>query len=129
MSSPKVLIVEDHADTREMYATMLESAGFATAEAADVPEALEQIATSVPGAVVVDLRLGAAQTGLELCQQLAARPDTKPVPLIVVSGAVDPDTRGALETIGCVAILVKPVLLDALVSTVARVVDASAPEG
>ena len=108
-----------------MYATILESAGFATAEAAGVHEALEQIATSVPAAVVVDLRLGSAETGLELCQRLAAQPETKHVPLIVVSGVVDPQTRSALNAIGCAAILIKPVLPDALLDAVVRIIPRS----
>ena len=54
---PLVLIVDDHADSREMCATFLEMSGFRTAEAADGMEGVSQARDLAPGCILMDLSL------------------------------------------------------------------------
>ena len=82
---PLVLIVDDHADTREMCATWLAVWGFQPAEAADGSEALSQALALAPACILMDLSLPGLD-GREGTRQLRADPRTRAVPVIAVSG-------------------------------------------
>src|SRR5689334_6074424 len=56
-SATRVLVVDDDARVRTLVAWQLEAEGFAVAEAADGPAALEGIAHDRPDLVVLDLSL------------------------------------------------------------------------
>ena len=55
--APVVLVVDDHADTREMYATFLASLGLETVEATTCAEALAAVPSRGIDVVVLDRRL------------------------------------------------------------------------
>ena len=122
-----IILVEDDAETRDLYVEMLENDGFATAAVPSVSDALKLISVRPPAAVVTDLRLGSGQTGLDLCRHLAADPVTRSIPVIVVSGDVDGATRSSLESAGCSTILIKPVFSNALVAAVVRTIETRTP--
>ena len=54
---PLVLLVEDNADTREMYASFFGSEGFRVLEAGDGLQALCQLAGERPDVMLLDLGL------------------------------------------------------------------------
>jgi two-component system, chemotaxis family, CheB/CheR fusion protein len=109
---PLILIVEDHPDTRQMYAEFLDSS-FEVMQAADGQEALAVLERSVPTVIVTDLSLPGLD-GFELVGQIRANPATAHVPVICLSGhggyAHDARARAA----GFDRILLKPCLPDAL---------------
>ena len=119
-----VLLVEDHADTREMYVEALSAAGFSTVEATNAEHALRRAATIQPAVIVTDLRLGAGADGLELCEKLKEDPDTKNIPMIVVTGWTD-DKKLQKRAVaaGCAAVLLKPVLPPTLIAVIQHVLD------
>lgn len=124
MSAGIVLIVEDHADTREMYVEALSVAGFNAVEAADAEDALRRAVTLRPAVVVTDLRLGSGADGLDLCEKLREDPDTADIPMIVVTGwTSDRNLRRRAEASGCAAVLLKPVLPDTLTAVIQQVLD------
>ncbi len=117
-----MLLVEDHVDTREMYAAALTSAGFSIVEVTNAESALARAATIRPAVVITDLRLGDGADGLELCEKLREDPATKYIPVIVVTGwTADKKLRARADAAKCAAVMLKPVSPDFLVTVVLKV--------
>ena len=84
-SSRKILIVEDDPQLRELYRNALRTAGYGVAAVEDGADALRRIEHSKPALVVLDLALPRVD-GRDVHRELKARPDTRDIPVIVVSG-------------------------------------------
>lgn len=82
---PLVLIVDDHADTREMCAAWLALSGFQTAEGADGFAGLSLARALAPACILMDLSLPDLD-GREVARRLKADPRTRAIPVIAVSG-------------------------------------------
>ena len=104
---PRVLLVDDDADTRKTLRMCLNQVGIEAAEAANAPDALKKVSESVPHAVLLDMSLPDID-GYDLCRMLRERPDTHRTPIIAVTGhAYRADIQRARDA-GCNAVLVKP---------------------
>ena len=122
---PIVLVVEDDADTRELYEVVLASEGFWVATADDAVEAFEYAIDIKPDAVVADLGLPGRTNGAELVQQLRAEPSLERVPILVVSGW-DPSKFGEAQGLPSTAFVRKPIEPDDLVLRVRGMIAAGA---
>ena len=84
---PTVLIVEDHADTRELLAFVFEAAGFTVCSVGTVAEARGRLAvTSLPALILSDIVMPGA-SGAEFIRYVGANAALKQIPIIVVTGA------------------------------------------
>jgi CheY-like chemotaxis protein len=117
---PVVLLVEDHADSRELYAVDLRHFGFRVEEAADSPQAFLAIAAQIPDVVVADLHLPGVD-GLHFCRTLKETPPTEHVPIIAITAMASPETQRAAEEAGCDAVLLKPCVPSELRAKIERV--------
>ena|SRR5829696_1615284 len=119
---PIVLIVDDDRDTRDLYQTVFELAGFWVAEATDAESALQQAVDLQPDVVVTDIGLRGNCDGIALASRIHGVAKTADLPVIAVTGH-------SLSDIGPEAefseILEKPVRPDTLVETTRRVLAAS----
>ncbi len=116
---PVVLLVEDHTDTRQMYAEFLGSM-FRMVEAADGQEALRSIRATPPDVVVTDLSLPGID-GFQLIAQVRADPAFRSIPIVCLSGYGGEAHDARARAAGCDRILLKPCLPDALAEVVAGV--------
>ena len=123
MPQKRILIVEDDADLRRMFRTVLSLAGYAVEEAGDGVEALQLIENRLPDLIVLDLVLRALD-GLSVQQELASRAVTRQIPIVIVTGSTI-DTA-ALD-VACV--LRKPVMPDDLVKAVRSCLASGSPSG
>jgi DNA-binding response OmpR family regulator len=82
----KVLVVEDDPQLRDMYRIALRAAGYAVVAVEDGADALRQIEQALPALVVLDLGLPRLD-GRDVHSELKARPDTRDIPVVVVTGA------------------------------------------
>jgi len=82
---PYILVVDDDTDFREGLRAALEMKGYQVDEAANGKEALEQIEKKPPLLVLLDLQMP-VMNGRELLQKLRAAPETKDVPVVIISG-------------------------------------------
>lgn len=114
---PLVLLVDDHANTREMYALMLSMSGFAVAEAENGAEALARADEQLPSVVVTDLRMPGEVSALDLCHRLRERG----VPVIVLTGVGPGDQHDEVRAAGCAVVLMKPVTPSELVAELHRI--------
>jgi two-component system cell cycle response regulator DivK len=117
---PIVLIVDDHVDSRELLATVLQDVGVTVAEAGTAAEALLRIAGHpTPSLVLIDLALPDGH-GTQVVKAIKRNPDIRDIPIVALSASVMPaDKAGAAEA-GCVAFIEKPLLPDDVTSLVRR---------
>jgi CheY-like chemotaxis protein len=102
-----ILIVDDHADTREGYATFLRWAGYSPREAATGEAALAAVRSAQPDVIILDLRLH-GMSGLSVLQELKAAAATSTIPVILLSGSDLQEFRRCGPTVD--GLLQKPVL-------------------
>ncbi|SDE12284.1 phosphate regulon transcriptional regulator PhoB [Limimaricola pyoseonensis] len=114
---PHVLIVEDEAAQRAVLAYNLESEGFRISEAEDGDTALLLVAEEAPDLVVLDWMLPGV-SGIEICRRLKTRPETRDVPVIMLSArSEEVDRVRGLET-GADDYVVKPYSVTELMARV-----------
>lgn len=116
---PVVLIVEDHEDTRQMYAQFLE-ASFEIHTVADAADALRAVAAHPPDAIVTDLSLP-GMDGFELIRRLRSDPGSAAVPIICLSGFGSSADEDKALAAGGNRLLQKPCMPDALAAVIAGV--------
>jgi DNA-binding response OmpR family regulator len=110
-----VLVVEDHADLREMLAVLLEIEGFEVQTAGNGAEALRCLDQSCPSIILLDLMMP-VMTGDEFRTQQLADPRYKDVPVICMTAAHDGRVRA--ERIQASAYFQKPVDFEQLLCAV-----------
>ena len=101
-----ILIVDDHDDTRELFAELLAFDGFSVLSAATGGDALALVREHRPCLVLLDLGLPDI-AGLELVLRLRAEPNTATVPIYALSGFTN--LRSAALAAGIDGFLIKPV--------------------
>src|SRR5687768_9702353 len=82
---PLVLVVDDDADTRELYRLVLEAVGYRVEVAAHVRGAAAGLDRFVPDVVLTDWLLPDGQ-GLDVCEAMLSRRATRLVPVVAVTG-------------------------------------------
>ncbi len=113
----RILMVEDDANIREVYRTILEAAGHDVLEAADGQEGFRSVLMDEPDLVLLDLSLPLID-GDGLLKRLERLPIADELKVIVVTAH---DRRVATSRIPegtCRGLLIKPVHPDELVRTV-----------
>jgi CheY-like chemotaxis protein len=108
-----VLVVEDDPQLRRLYRQALVAARYNTTTVADGLGALASIDAHMPDVVVLDLGLPQV-SGWDVYRELRARPGTRALPIIVVSGNV----FGDIDPRDPVWLLTKPIVPDELVEAV-----------
>ena len=115
-----VLLVEDHVDSRTMYAEFLRLQ-FNVVEAGDGIGALELMREGRPDVVVTDLALP-RMDGFELMERMRADERLRDVPIIALSGFSGGEHEARARRAGSSLVLQKPCLPDEL----ARAVESAA---
>ena len=115
LPKPLIMVVEDEAHIATMLRYNLEKQGFRVEEAADGQEALNRISETRPDLVLLDWMLP-TMSGIEVCRQLRRRPNTRDLPVIVVTARTeDQDAVRALNT-GADDYVTKPFNIEALMA-------------
>jgi CheY-like chemotaxis protein len=119
-ADPLVLVVDDYADAREMYAESLVVSGFRVAEAANGLEAIDLAQQLTPDAIVMDLSLPGLD-GWEATRRLKADSRTRHIPVVAVTGHAQARASDEARKAGCDRFVVKPALPDVVVDAVRQV--------
>jgi DNA-binding response OmpR family regulator len=104
---PRVVVVLDQEETREMYAWAMRAAGWKVSTAATGQDALLTTASFEPDVVVMDLGLPDLD-GLAVARLLSSDERTKRVPVVLCTGADRWSVEGAAQLAGCAALVTKP---------------------
>ncbi len=116
---PLVLLAEDDADTRAMYAAFLSFSGLEVLQAENGCRALETARRTPPDVVVTDIAMP-VMDGVELCRHLREEAPTHDVPVIMVSALALATVRESAARAGCEQVLLKPCFPDVLLDAVYR---------
>ncbi len=104
---PRVLLVEDEPAQREVLAYNLEAEGFSVARAETGDEAMLLLDEEAPDIIVLDWMLPGV-SGIEICRRVKSRPETRSIPVIMLSArSEEVDRVRGLET-GADDYMVKP---------------------
>jgi two-component system cell cycle response regulator DivK len=117
---PRVLLVDDYPDAREMYTEYLEFSGFQVVEAANGMEALQRALDANPDIILMDLSLP-VMDGWEATRRLKADQRTAHIPIVALTGHALAGISEGAKRAGCDAFVTKPCLPEDLVKEIKRV--------
>lgn len=109
----RVLLVDDHADAREMYCMALQADGHDVFEAADGESALAMFRRLSPDVAIVDIGLP-GMDGYQVARHLRQQPDGDRTLIVALTGYGFPEDRERSRLAGFDTHLVKPVAPDDL---------------
>jgi CheY-like chemotaxis protein len=113
-----ILIVEDSADDRDMYAQYLSMQGYRISMASDGKEALEKALDLKPHLILMDLWIPKIK-GWAAMHLLKSDGRTRHIPVLVITGG-----QSSARSRECAGWLTKPCPLDQLNAEISRVLEA-----
>lgn len=117
----RVLIVEDNRDALGGLFLILTQAGFSVLTAENGAQAVDLLAHGIrPRLILLDLMMPRV-SGWEVLRHLQQDPELRTIPVIVMTGVPDAQTR----VVGADVVLAKPIDPDELVAQVKRLADAA----
>jgi len=104
----KILLADDDRVLTHLLSTQLRAKGAEVTVAQDAMQALMTAMRSPPDVIVLDIQMPGG-TGIEALRKLKRSVRTSSIPVVVLSGSVEPDVSGAVKALGAVEFLLKPV--------------------
>ena len=125
---PKILVIDDDADFREVCRLWLEPAGFEVCEAADPAQGFEQVRAVRPDLVILDVLMPSQYEGFEVARRIREELGLRELPILMLTAVHDvkkPPYRFAPDDtyLPVDAFLDKPVAPDDLVRKVREMLD------
>lgn len=111
MDPTRLLLVEDHFDTRTVLSLLLGMSGYQVDAARDATQALEFVVGHDYDICILDLHLP-DRDGIQLCRELKAKMPT--VPMVFYSAIGDRNVQKMALNSGANRFIVKPVLIEEL---------------
>lgn len=87
-SGKKILIVEDHRDSREALRALFEAFGYEVTEACNGAEAIEAAQRDRPNLILMDIMMPGLD-GFDACRRIRAFPGHEDTPIIAVTAMED----------------------------------------
>lgn len=128
MENKLILVVEDEPSIRQMLRVGLERAQFRVAEAGNAQEARLRLAEAHPDLVLMDWMLPGV-SGVELARELKAAPQTRSMPIIMVTARTEEEDRVRGLNIGADDYVSKPFSMPELVARIRAVLRRTLPGG
>ena len=126
-TSPRILIVEDEEALTLLLRYNLEAAGYDVDTVARGDDADVRFKERPPDLVILDWMLPGL-SGIELCRRLRARPDTRQLPIIMLTARGEESERVRGLSTGADDYIVKPFSVPELLARVAALLRRSSPE-
>ena len=115
-----ILVVDDEPNALRLLTYALETAGYHVLRAETGQQALQEIGTSKPDLVILDVML-ADISGIEVCQRLRSEPQTVNLPVIMLSALAQVADKVRGLQAGADEYVTKPVDVDEIVARVAAI--------
>jgi DNA-binding response OmpR family regulator len=116
----RILLIEDDRHLRRACQASLRQSGFTVVSAADGLEGLRAIREESPDLILLDVLLP-RMSGLDVLRQAKANPETRDIPVLVLSNSSKSEAVSELMRLGAIDYLVKVNLsLDELTRRVVR---------
>jgi len=126
---PRILVVDDYEDNRQMYGELLAFAGYEVAEARDGAEAIAMAHRTSPDLNIMDLSLPVID-GWEATRRLKADERTRLIPVLALTGHAPEGLVGHSESArdaGCDGFLAKPCSPERLLEVIQEMLAAHRP--
>lgn len=124
MSGKKVLVVDDEVYVIELLESTLKASGYEVIVALDGREALTKAVAESPDIISLDINMP-GMNGFAVCQELKARPETKRIPIIMLSALVREADAARGLALGAALYIKKPWQMDKYVAAIKRVLGES----
>jgi putative two-component system response regulator len=103
-----ILVADDQASNRDLFSELLTALDFKVITAADGAEALDQLNRVPTDLVLLDVMMPQLN-GFEVCAKIKANPETYLIPVILVTGLSDKESRIEGIRVGADDFLTRPV--------------------
>ena len=107
MSTPCILVVDDQPINVQLLKRKLEREGIRVLTATNGVEALAAIGKEKPDLILLDVMMP-DMDGIEVCQRLQGREDTRSIPIIFITSYEDDEVRARALNTGAVDYFLKP---------------------
>ena len=124
--APLILVVEDEAAIATMLRYNLEKQGFRVEEATDGQEAMVRIGETTPDLVLLDWMLP-VMSGIEVCRQIRRRPETRELPVIMLTARTEDHDAVRALNIGADDYIKKPFGIEALMARIRALLRRAGP--
>ena len=122
----KILVVEDEAALSELLSYNLSKEGFEVSLSADGEDAVIAVDEQRPDLILLDWMLP-SQSGIEVCRQIKARPETRDIPVIMLTARGEEEDRIRGLNTGADDFVTKPFSMTELVARIRAVLRRSNP--
>jgi CheY-like chemotaxis protein len=127
MTRSRVLVIDDDHEILQVFGEDLRAAGYSVSTARDGESALASVEEQRPDVIVCDVIMP-GMNGFQFCRKLNNSPETSHIPVLLMSGKVDPADKFWAQETGAVALLRKPVDMGELLQRIAEVLRAAAED-
>ena len=114
-----ILYVEDNYDNRNLIRRVLESEGYAMAEASNAEDAMLKLQAARPNLILMDINMP-GMDGYALTARIKATPGFAAVPIVAVTANVMRGDREKSLEAGCDGYIQKPIDIDILSQQIDR---------
>ena len=121
VTPPTVLVVDDSDTIRSLIVLNLELDGFTVVQARDGQECLDVVKDVAPDLITLDVAMP-RRDGFSTVEMLRADPDTRHIPIVMVSARAQGSDLARGQEVGVDAYLTKPFEPEELVATVRSLV-------
>lgn len=107
MEGKRVLLADDEEMSRLMMSHFLKSRGYEVLTAFDGLDAVFTAEADKPDCIILDVMMP-VMDGFEVARKLKANPETAQIPIVLLSGAADADSREKGRQVGAEEFVGKP---------------------
>ncbi len=119
----KILVVDDEKDFLELVSKMLKNAGYETESALSGKEAFEKLGQNNVDLILLDLMMPEMH-GFQVCEELEERPDTRHIPIVVITAKGDLSSiQKAYKCDSVKNYIAKPFEKENLLKTISHVIE------
>jgi twitching motility two-component system response regulator PilH len=116
----KVMVVDDAEIDRKNLSAIIEKAGHSVVTATTGKEAIEVAKAELPKLVFLDIIMGGGMDGFKTCRTLHTMPETKEIPVIMVSAKKNKADKVWAAEQGAVGYIVKPYTEQEILDTLSK---------
>jgi CheY-like chemotaxis protein len=116
----RILVVEDQDSIRRMIEALVQARGYQVTAVGSGVKAIDVALTDPPDMVLLDLNLPGQYDGFDVCTRLRGDPQTRAVPVLIISAMDDDESRARATAAGATAYYTKPFSPIALLKEIDR---------